>query len=90
MFHFVPEEATKEEKAAKHVASNIVDWLVKYGAEATLDSIGGDSVDTITVCDTGSFTHIEKMLGQKNMWLVCLLHTDEGTYLLRATGKSIG
>ena len=29
LFHFVPEEATKEEKAAKQVANKIVDWIIK-------------------------------------------------------------
>ena len=77
LFHFVPEDATKEEKAAKQVANKIVDWLNKYGAEATLDSIGGDSTNSNTGKDGGSITHIEKMLGQKKMWLVCFLHTNE-------------
>ena len=33
LFHFVPEEATKNEKAAKKVANKIVEWVFKYGAE---------------------------------------------------------
>ena len=43
LFHFVPDEATKDEKPAKKVANKIVDWILKYGVETSLDSIGGDS-----------------------------------------------
>ena len=78
LFHFVPEEATKEEKAAKQVANKIVEWIVKYGVDTTLDSIGGDSTNNSNSGWEGeSFTHIEKMLGKKKMWLVCFLHTNE-------------
>ena len=77
LFHFVPEEATKENKPAKQVAVQIVDWLVKYGVDSTLGSIGGDSTNSNTGREGGSFTHIEKLLGEKKMWLVCYLHTNE-------------
>ena len=43
LFHFVPDEATKEIRAAKQVAINIVDWLQKFDVDETLDSLGGDS-----------------------------------------------
>ena len=39
LFHFVPDEATKEVKAAKQVAVKIVDWLQKVGVDETLESI---------------------------------------------------
>ena len=77
LFHFVPSEATREEKAAKQVANKIVDWILKYGVETSLDSLGGDSTNSNTGWEGGSFTHVEKMLGQKKMWLVCFLHTNE-------------
>ena len=77
LFHFVPPEAMKEEKPAKQVANKIVGWVVDKEAEETLDSIGGDSTNSNTGCEGGSFTYIEKMLGKKKIWLVCFLHTNE-------------
>ena len=62
LFHFVPPSATKEEKAAKQVANKIVKWVEKFDVGSTIDSIGGDSTNSNTRKDGGSFTHIEKML----------------------------
>ena len=75
-FHFVPEEATKYDKAAKQVSTKIVQWILRYGVASTLDSIGGDSTNSNTGLDGGSFTHIEKMLDENLTWLVCLLHIN--------------
>ena len=69
LFHFVPEEATKEEKADKQVANKIVDWIIKYDVGSSLDSIGGDSTNSNTGWDGGSITHIEKILGLKRCGL---------------------
>lgn len=77
LFHFVPEEATKENKAAKQVSRKIVDWIIDHGVEDSLDAIGGDSTNSNTGWEGGSFTHIEAMLGKKLTWLVCFLHTNE-------------
>ena len=77
LFHFVPDEATKDEKPAKKVANKIVEWILKYGVETSLDSIGGDSTNSNTGWEGGTFTHIEIMLKGKKMWLVCFLHTNE-------------
>ena len=48
-----------------------------YGVDATLSSIGGDSINANTGCYGGTFTLLEKKLGRKLMWLVCFLHTNE-------------
>ena len=77
LFHFVPDEATKEIKAAKQVALKIVDWLHKFDVDETLDSLGGDSTNMNTGWDGGSFTLIESLLGKKKTWLVCSLHLNE-------------
>ena len=77
LFHFNPPEATKSVKAAKQIAIKIVEWIEEYGVDSTLDSIGGDSTNINTGWDGGSFTLIERMLGQKKTWLVCYLHTNE-------------
>ena len=77
LFHFVPPEATKHIKAAKQIAIKIVEWMEKYGVNETLDSLGGDSTNSNTGWQGGSFTLIEKMLGEKKTWLVCFLHLNE-------------
>ena len=77
LFHFVPDEATKEIRAAKQVAIKIVDWLQKFDVDETLDSLGGDSTNVNTGWDGGSFTWIEGLLGKKKTWLVCSLHLNE-------------
>ena len=45
--------------------------------EDSLDAIGGDSTNSNTGWEGGSFTHIKTMLGQTLMWLKCFLHTNE-------------
>jgi hypothetical protein len=77
LFHFIPSEATASDKPAKQVSNKIVEWLKEYGADTTLDSIGGDSTNSNTGCDGGSFTWVERMLSRKLTWLVCSLHLNE-------------
>ena len=77
LFHFTPDEATKENKAAKQVAIKIVEWIKKHNITESLDSIGGDSTNSNTGKYGGTFTHIENMLGEKKNWIVCFLHTNE-------------
>ena len=77
LFHFVPDEATKDVKAAKQVAVKIVDWLQQFGVDETLDSIAGDPMNMNTGWEGGSFALIESMLGKKKTWLVCFLHLNE-------------
>ena len=67
LFHFVPDEATEDEKPAKKVANKIVHWILRYGVETSLDSIGGDSTNSNTGWEGGTFTHIEIMLKGKKM-----------------------
>ena len=57
----------------------IVEWLrlQQHRAEETLDSIRGDSTPVNTGREGGAFTCIERLLGQKKMWLVRMPHTNE-------------
>ena len=77
LFHFTPEEATKNVKHAEQVANKLVDWIKNYGVNETLLAIGGDSTNVNTGREGGTFHHVEKKLGIKLNWLVCYLHTNE-------------
>ena len=51
--------------------------MKKYSVNETLDSLGGNSTNSKTGWEGGSFTLIEKMLCEKKTWLVCFLHLNE-------------
>ena len=59
------------------IAIPIVERLRQHRAEETLDSIGGDSTPMNTRREGGAFTCIERLLGKKKTWPVCMLHTNE-------------
>ena len=77
LFHFTPEKATKEEPHAEKIAKEIFDWLQKRGFDKTLQAIGGDSTNANTGKKGGAMTYLEKYLGKKLVWIVCILHTNE-------------
>ena len=77
LWHFVPEEATKEKKHAEIIADHIVDWLVERGLDGHVLAIGGDSTNVNTGWEGGVMQWVEKKLGRKLVWLVCDLHTGE-------------
>ena len=50
---------------------------MEYGVDRTILVIGGDSTNLNTGWKGGMLTHIEKLLGRKCFWVVCMLHTTE-------------
>ena len=75
--HFTPEPAVHPDKPAKKVAEALYDVLVKHNATETVINLGGDSYNGNTGWRGGTNPHLEKMLGHKCHWSVCLCHTNE-------------
>ena len=58
------------------IARNIYSFLKTYGIDATLQMIGADSTNLNTGCKEGAIVLLEKQLGRRLVWAVCLLHTN--------------
>ena len=72
LFHFTPDEATKEMPHAKIIAFKMYELLKEKGFDN-----GGDSNSVNTGWKGGAMAYLEQMLGRKLVWLVCYLHTNE-------------
>ena len=59
------------------IAEGVFEWVLAHGAKDTLILIGGDSTATMTGRKGGSYTHLERMLGHKCHWSICMLHINE-------------
>ena len=75
--HFTPEEPVYPEKPALKIAEGLYDILEKYGSKESCILIGGDSTNTNTGWRGGIHSHLEKMLGHKCFWSICMKHTNE-------------
>ena len=54
-----------------------VSWILEHGVEKTLTHLGADSTTSNTGWRTGIIAWLEKLLGRKFHWLICMLHTNE-------------
>ena len=70
-------QQTLEKKPAEQVARIICDWIVNNGLDKTLTHLGADSTSSNTGWKKGVIAWIEKILGRKFHWLICMLHTNE-------------
>ena len=70
-------DVQKELKPAEVVANLIVDWMRNYGVDKTVTHLAGDSTASNTGWKKGVFAWIEKKIGRKVDWRVCMLHTNE-------------
>ena len=81
LHHFTPNDYNCSSKGttkpAKRIALGLYDWLDTYDAANSLQVIGGDSTNTITGWQGGAITHLEKLLGRKCMWVICMIHLNE-------------
>ena len=75
--HFTPEQHVHPDKPSKKVAEGLYDVLVKCEATETCYTIGGDSYNGNTGWKGGANAHLEKLLGHKCYWAVCMSHTNE-------------
>ena len=77
------EDADKEDnsepelKPAEVVANLIVDWMKNHGVDETVTHLAGDSTASNTGWKKGVMAWIERKIGRKVDWRVCMLHTNE-------------
>ena len=64
-------------KPAEVVAIQILEWIRSHGVEETLNLLAGDSTASNTGWMAGVIAWLEKKLGRKYHWLICMLHTNE-------------
>ena len=77
LFHFTPEKATKNTKAAEVIANHLVAWMKERGVDISIKAIGGDSTNVNTGWAGGAIHWVEQKIGRKLVWLICLLHCNE-------------
>lgn len=77
LWHFVPETPVYPEKPALKVAQGLYDLLVVHNSTESLMVLQGDSTNSNTGWRGGTHTHLEKLLGHKLFWSICMLHTNE-------------
>ena len=77
LWHFVPEEPVHPEKPALKVAQALYDLLETHDSLDSLLVLQGDSTNMNTGWRGGTHALLEKMLGRKLFWAVCMLHTNE-------------
>ena len=66
-----------EKKPAEVVARILLNWILTHGVEKTLTHLAGDSTNSNTGWKKGVIAWLEKLLGKKYHWIVCMLHTNE-------------
>lgn len=76
-FHFTPEPSDRKNKPAKMIAIGVHNWMVENGVDKTVLVLGGDSTNEMSGKSGGSLTWVEKLLGRKTFWVICVLHTNE-------------
>ena len=66
-------------KPAKEAAIGLYNWMVLKGIDQTIIVIGSDSTNSMTGSgnDGGLLTHLEKLIGRKCFWSICMLHLNE-------------
>ena len=62
---------------AEVVANLIWNWMLSVGVDRTLSHIGADSTNSNTGWKKGIIALLEKIMGRKFHWLICMLHTNE-------------
>lgn len=64
-------------RAGKVIALRIAAFLESYGINSTIRMIGADSTNTNVGHMNGAIALLEKQLGKRLLWSICLLHTNE-------------
>ena len=76
MMHFTRDKVDGV-KPARVIALRIFNFLRTYGIDQTLKMAGADSTNTNTGCKEGAIVNLERLLGKRLVWSICLLHTNE-------------
>ena len=75
--HVSPESPEYPDKPAQKVAEAVFDLLNEKGIADKCVVLGGDSTASNTGWKGGSISHLEKLLGHKCHWTICMIHTNE-------------
>ena len=75
--HFVPEAPVGREKPALKVAHGLLSILEKNSSTNSLMFLAGDSTNMNTGWKGGTHALLEKILGRRLYWGICILHTNE-------------
>ena len=75
--HFTPNAHTHSDKPAKKIAEGVYNLLQQYNLTESCLVLGADSTSINTGWKGGAITHLEKMLGHKCHWAICMLHSNE-------------
>ena len=76
LMHFTREKV-EGVRAGQVIALKIFDFLKSFGIDSTLKMIGADSTNLNTGHKEGSIALLEKQLGKRLVWSICMLHTNE-------------
>lgn len=63
--------------AAEQITTLLYEWIVDHDLDKSLLAIGGDSTNLNTGWTGGTIHLLEKKLGRRLIWLICVLHTNE-------------
>ena len=74
LHHFKLNEPAVGEKPALKEAQGVFNWLRTHGGSKGLKVIGGVSM---TGCHGGSIAHLERLMGHKWHWSICMIHTNQ-------------
>ena len=75
--HFTPPEAIPPSKPAREEALALHEWMVNLQVDKTVEVLGGDSTNPMSGWKGGAIAWLERMLGRKVFWVICMLHTNE-------------
>ena len=75
--HFLPEDPIHPEKPAQKVAQHLYDIVKEEDSVDSLQVLKGDSTNANTGWKDGTHAILEKLLGRKLYWAICMLHTNE-------------
>ena len=76
MMHFTREKVDGV-RAGQVIALRISTFLKTFGIDSTLKMVGADSTNLNTGSKEGAIALLEKQLGKRLVWSICMLHTNE-------------
>ena len=76
LMHFTREKVDGV-RAGQVIALRMSTFLKTFGIDSTLKMIGADSTNLNTGSKEGAIALLEKQLGKRLVWSICMLHTNE-------------
>ena len=76
LMHFTREKV-EGVRAGQVIALRMATFLKTFGIDSTLQMIGADSTNLNTGNKEGAIALLERQLGKRLVWSICMLHTNE-------------